>query len=54
MVVLPAFSCVGDVVQVSVVEVAQTLSTQPEAALPVPLPPHLEEIFLWGRTVAQH
>ena len=44
VVVLPAFSCVGDVVQVSAVAVAWTLSTQPEASPPAPLPPHLEEI----------
>ena len=42
--VLPAFSCVGDFVQVSAVAVARTLSTQLEASLPAPLPPHLEEI----------
>ena len=44
MVVLPAFSCIGDVVQVSAVAVARTLPTQPEAAPPGPLPLHLEEI----------
>ena len=44
VVVLPAFSCIGDVVQVFAVAVARTLSTRPEAALPGPLPPHLEEI----------
>ena len=44
MVVLPPFSCVGDVVQVSAVTVARTLSTRPEATPPGPLPPHLEEI----------
>ena len=44
VVVLPALSCVGDVVQVSVVAVVRTLSTQPEAAPPAPFPPHLEKI----------
>ena len=44
VVVLPQFSCVGSVVQVSAVTVARTLSTQPEATPPGPLPPHLEEI----------
>ena len=36
VVILSAFSCVGDVVQVSVVAVARTLSTQPEASPPAP------------------
>ena len=36
VVVLPAFSCVGDVVQVSAVAVARTMSTQPEASLTAP------------------
>ena len=44
VVVLPPFSCVGDVVQVSAVTVARTLSTRPEATLLRPLPPHLKEI----------
>ena len=44
VIVLPAFSYIGDVVQVSAVFVARTLSTRPEAAPPGSLPPHLEEI----------
>ena len=44
VVVLPAFSFVGDVVQVSSLAVVRTLLTQPEASPPVPLPPHREEI----------
>ena len=39
---LPLFSCIGDVVQVSAVTVARTLSIRPETT--PPLPPHLEEI----------
>ena len=45
VVILPAFSGAGDVVQVSVVAVARALSTQPEASLPAPLPSHLKEII---------
>ena len=45
VVVLLPFSCVGDVVQVSAVTVARTLSTRPEATPPGPLPPHLAEIW---------
>ena len=37
MVVLPLFPCVGGVVQVSAVVVAQT-----------PIPPHLKEIVTWS------
>ena len=44
VVVLPPFSCVGDVVQVSAVTVARTLSTRLEATPHGPLPPHLEDI----------
>ena len=40
----PRHHSVGDVVQVFAVAVAWTLSTQPEASPPAPLPPHLEEI----------
>ena len=49
VVVLPAFSYIGDVVQVSTVSVAGTLSTRPEAAPPGALPPHMEEIVAGSR-----
>ena len=42
VVVLPPFSCVGDLVQVSVVSVAWAVSVGPDANQP--LPPHLEDI----------
>ena len=43
-VVLPPFSCVGNVVQVSVVSIARATSIQPEANQIGPLPTHLEDI----------
>ena len=58
VVVLPPFSCVGSVVQVSAVAFARTLSIRPEVTPPGPLPPHLEEIVTayhppWGWMVVQ-
>ena len=43
IVVLPPFSCLGNVVQVSAVSVARTLSVGPDVNQP--LPPHLEDII---------
>ena len=40
----PTFSCVGNVVQVSAVSIAQAVSIQQEANQVGPLPPHLEDI----------
>ena len=47
---LPPFSCVGDVVQVSAVTVALTLSIRPEATPHGPLPPHIEDIVAGFQT----
>ena len=44
VVVLSPFSCVGSVVQMFAVTIAQDLSSPPEANQPGPLPPHLEDI----------
>ena len=46
VVVLCPFSCVGNVVQVSAVSIAQAVSVQPEADQIGPLPPHLEHIVV--------
>ena len=42
--VLPPISCVGNVVQVSALSIAQAVSIQPEANQIGPLPPNLEDI----------
>ena len=43
VVVLPPFSCGGNVVQVSAVTIARDLSSKSEAKQSEPLPPHLED-----------
>ena len=43
-VVLPPFSCVGSVVQVSAVTIAQDMLAQPEANSHGPLSPHIKDI----------
>ena len=52
VVVLPPFSCVVDVVQVSAVSIARAASIQPEANQIGPLPTQLEDIVagshLWA------
>ena len=44
VVLLPPFSCVGNVVQVSAVSIAQAVSIHPEANQIGPHPPHLGDI----------
>ena len=44
VVVLPPFSCVGSVVQVSAVTIVRAMSIQPEATPHGPLPQHLGDI----------
>ena len=46
VVVLPPFSCVGNVVQVSVVTIAQKMSIRLESTQHGRLPPHLEDIVV--------
>ena len=45
VVVLPPFSCVGNVMQVSAVNIAQTVPIRPEVTSHGPLSPHLEDIL---------